>query len=89
IYGVTFPLGKPFIGACIGGAFGGAVEAAFMVGARAMGISGLPLAPTTDNIPIYLLGLVTAYITGFIATWLLGFDDPPEDGSSVHAPEIH
>ena len=79
IYGVTFPLGKPFIGACIGGAFGGAVEAAFMVGARAMGISGLPLAPTTDNIPIYLLGLVTAYITGFIATCLLGFDDPPEE----------
>ena len=79
IYGVTFPLGKPFIAACIGGAFGGAVEATFMVGARAMGISGLPLAPTTDNVPIYLLGIVTAYITGFIAAWLLGFEDPPEE----------
>ena len=28
IYGVTLPLGRPFIGACVGGAAGGAVEAA-------------------------------------------------------------
>ena len=76
IYGVTFPLGKPFIAACIGGAFGGAVEASFMVGAATLGISGLPLAATTNNIPIYFAGLLTAYIVGFIATWILGFDDP-------------
>lgn len=79
IYGVTLPLGKPFIGACIGGAFGGAVQAAFMVGASAMGISGLPLAATTNNIPVYLVGLIVAYIAGFIATWLIGFDDPEEE----------
>ncbi|MBR4152986.1 MAG: PTS transporter subunit EIIC [Selenomonadaceae bacterium] len=78
IYGVTFPLFKPFIGACIGGAFGGAIQATFTVGAATLGISGLPLAATTNNIPIYFVGLVTAYIFGFIATWLLGFDDPPE-----------
>ncbi|MBR0261211.1 MAG: PTS transporter subunit EIIC [Selenomonadaceae bacterium] len=78
IYGVTFPLFKPFIGACIGGAFGGAIQATFMVGAATLGISGLPLAATTNNIPIYFLGLVTSYIVGFIATWILGFDDPPE-----------
>ena len=79
IYGVTLPLGKPFIGACIGGACGGAVQAQFMVGAATLGISGLPLAAATDQIPVYLLGLVTAYIGGFIATWLIGFDDPPEE----------
>ena len=78
IYGVTLPLGKPFIGACIGGAFGGAVQASFMVGAATIGISGLPLAAATDHIGIYLLGLITAYIGGFIATCLLGFDDPEE-----------
>ena len=78
IYGVTFPLFKPFIGACIGGAFGGAIVANFTVGAATLGISGLPLAATTNNIPIYFLGLITAYIAGFIATWLLGFDDPAE-----------
>ena len=79
IYGVTLPLGKPFIGACIGGAFGGAVEASYVVGASTLGISGLPLAASTNNIPIYLLGLLTAYVVGFIATWLIGFDDPPEN----------
>ena len=78
IYGVTFPLGKPFIGACIGGAFGGAVQANFAVGAATLGISGLPLAATTNNIPIYLLGVLVAYAAGFVATWILGFDDPAE-----------
>ena len=79
IYGVTFPLFKPFIGACIGGAFGGAIQATFMVGAATLGISGLPLAATTNNIAVYFVGLVTAYVVGFIATWIIGFDDPPED----------
>lgn len=79
IYGVTLPLGRPFIGACIGGAVGGAVQAAYMVGAATIGISGLPLAAGTDNIPMYLLGLAAAYVAGFIATYLLGFDDPKED----------
>ena len=78
IYGVTLPLGRPFLGACIGGAFGGAVQAAFMVGAAAMGISGLPLAAVTDKVAIYLIGLLTAYAAGFLATWLLGFQDPEE-----------
>ena len=78
IYGVTLPLGKPFLGACIGGACGGAVQAAFQVGAATIGISGLPLAAATDNIPIYLLGLLTAYLGGFLATLLIGFEDPVE-----------
>ncbi len=79
IYGVTFPLGRPFIGACIGGAFGGAVQAYFMVGAATLGISGLPLAGATDHIVIYFLGLITSYIAGFAATMILGFDDPADE----------
>lgn len=79
IYGVTLPLGKPFLGACIGGAFGGAIQAAFGVGATAMGLSGLPLAAVTDNIIIYVIGVLVAYVVGFIATWIIGFDDPIEE----------
>ena len=79
IYGVTLPLGKPFGAACLGGAIGGAVVAHFAVGARAMGISGLPLAPTVDNIGGYLAGLVTAYVAGFAAAYLIGFNDPQEE----------
>ena len=78
IYGVTLPLGKPFLGACLGATVGGAIEAAAAVGAGAIGISGLPLTPTVNNIPVYLLGLVASYAAGFVATWLLGFDDPEE-----------
>lgn len=78
IYGVTLPLGKPFLGACIGGAFGGAVQAAFKVGATSMGLSGLPLAATTNNALMFIVGVVVAYGAGFIATKLLGFQDPEE-----------
>lgn len=78
IYGVTLPLGKPFIGACIGGACGGAVQAYGMVGASTLGISGLPLAASTDNVGLYLIGLVVGYVGGFIATYIIGFDDPKE-----------
>ena len=79
IYGVTLPLGRPFMAACIGGAAGGAVQAAGMVGSRALGISGLPLAPATTDVTLYLAGLGVAYVTGFIAAWLLGFEDPKEE----------
>ena len=79
IYGVTFPLGRPFVGACIGGAAGGAVQAHFAVGAATLGISGLPLAGATNHILIYLSGVAVAYIVGFAATWILGFDDPEEE----------
>jgi len=78
IYGVTLPLGRPFIAACIGGACGGAVQAYFSIGATSIGISGLPLAACTDHALLYLAGLLTAYTGGFIATCLIGFDDPAE-----------
>ena len=78
IYGVTLPLGRPFIGACIGGALGGAVEAAFHVGALSMGISCLPLLPSTTHPLMYLAGLLAAYVGGFAAAGILGFDDPQD-----------
>jgi PTS system sucrose-specific IIC component len=79
IYGVTLPLGKPFIGACIGGAFGGAWQAYQGIGSYALGISGIPLAAATNNALLYLGGVLIAYAAGFAATWLIGFDDPPEE----------
>lgn len=81
IYGVTLPLGRPFIGACIGGAFGGAFEALNVVGARGLGISGIPLAALIEpnKIIYYVLGLLISYTAGFIATYLLGFEDPVDE----------
>lgn len=78
IYGVTLPLGKPFLGACIGGAFGGAFNAAMKVASISMGLSGLPLAMITKQPLVYLGGVLVAYITGFAAAYFLGFEDPEE-----------
>ena len=45
-----------------------------------MGVSGLPLAflIRSDQIGLYLIGLGIAYGAGFVITWAVGFDDPPE-----------
>ena len=83
IYGVTLPLGKPFVGACIGGAFGGAWQAYHGIGSYALGISGIPLAAATNHVLLYLCGVFIAYLAGFAATWILGFDDPPEEEVDV------
>ena len=32
----------------------------------------------TNNIPVYLAGVAVSYVAGFVATWILGFDDPVE-----------
>lgn len=78
IYGVTLPLGKPFIGACIGGAIGGAFNAATKVASLSLGLSGLPLALLIKpgTVLFYLIGVLLSYIGGFIATWIIGFEDP-------------
>ncbi|WP_270566707.1 PTS transporter subunit EIIC [Clostridium beijerinckii] len=80
IYGITLPLGKPFIGACLGAAVGGAAMAIFKVGAVAMGVSGLPLALLIANgkIGVFLIGVLVSYASGYLFTNILGFDDPIE-----------
>ncbi|MDG5855725.1 PTS transporter subunit EIIC [Clostridium beijerinckii] len=80
IYGITLPLGKPFVGACLGAAVGGAAMAIFKVGAVAMGVSGLPLALLIANgkIGVFLIGVLVSYASGYLFTNILGFDDPIE-----------
>lgn len=81
IFGVTLPLGRPFLGACLGGAVGGAAISYFKVATVVtFGISGLPLALTivTGKVVLYLLGYLLAVAAGFLFTWCLGFNDPEE-----------
>lgn len=77
IFGVTLPLVRPFITACIGGGLGGAYEAATHVSTIAIGVSGLPLAflIKQGDLVNYLIGTLIAYISGFILTWFTGFKD--------------
>ena len=81
IFGVTLPLGRPFITACIGAGFGGAFQAVMHVNSIALGLSGLPLTflIKPGHITYYITGILIAYAAGFIITWLAGFDDPKEE----------
>lgn len=85
IYGVSLPLGRPFITACLGGAFGGGFVGLFnqlgdTVGSTAIGPSGWALFPLVKGnqgigvtLAVYALGLVVGYVSGFLATYLFGF----------------
>ncbi|MFJ9621039.1 PTS transporter subunit EIIC [Streptomyces sp. NPDC101181] len=85
IYGVSLPLGRPFITACVGGAFGGGFVGLFnqlgdSVGSTAIGPSGWALFPLLDGnhslgstIAIYAGGLLVGYVGGFVATYFFGF----------------
>ncbi|WP_406138750.1 PTS transporter subunit EIIC [Streptomyces sp. NBC_01089] len=85
IYGVSLPLGRPFITACVGGAFGGGFVGLFnqlgtTVGSTAIGPSGWALFPLlkgdhtlTASIAIYAGGLLAGYLAGFVATYFFGF----------------
>lgn len=75
IYGVTLPLGRPFITACIGGGIGGAVIGLLKpVGAIAIGPSGIALIPLIANGEWlkYIIGLLSGYLAGFILTYFFG-----------------
>ncbi|WP_406861680.1 PTS transporter subunit EIIC [Streptomyces sp. HUAS MG47] len=85
IYGVSLPLGRPFVTACVGGAFGGGFIGLFnmlgtKVGATAIGPSGWALFPLlqgdkglAETAAIYAGGLLVGYATGFAATYAFGF----------------
>ncbi|WP_183067910.1 PTS transporter subunit EIIC [Streptomyces sp. gCLA4] len=85
IYGVSLPLGRPFVTACVGGAAGGAFVGLFnqlgmAFGSTAIGPSGWALFPLLSGgsglgvtVAIYAGGLLTGYLVGFAATYFFGF----------------
>lgn len=84
IYGVTLPMGRPFVTACIGGAFGGGFiglfnQLGYATGSTAIGPSGWALFPLAAGnhgigsaIAIYGVGLLISYIAGFLLTYFFG-----------------
>ncbi|MGV4984439.1 PTS transporter subunit EIIC [Streptomyces sp. NPDC001709] len=93
IYGVSLPLGRPFLTACAGGAAGGAFVGFFAmlgtkVGATAIGPSGWALFPLLAGnrgagmaAAIYGGGLLTGYLVGFLATYAFGLTRHPRVGA--------
>lgn len=73
IYGVTLPLGKPFITAGLGAGFGGAWVMFSGVGTNSWGPAGITALPLMINITSminYSIGLLIAYLLGFIITYI-------------------
>ena len=76
IYGVTLPLGRPFLTAGIGAGFGGAFVMAMQVASTTWGPSGLlgvfvmTAGPHNSllTMAFYLMGLVISIIMGFLIT---------------------
>ncbi|MFD0279554.1 PTS transporter subunit EIIC [Kitasatospora sp. NPDC127111] len=98
IYGVSLPLGRPFVTACLGGACGGAVvgllgQLGAGIGSTAIGPSGWALFPLLTgprgfavSAAGYAAGLLTGYATGFLATYWLGFTREMLDELGALAP---
>lgn len=77
LYGVTLPLGTPFLTACLGGGFGGAFIMATGVASSGWGASGLLGIPMmgagavgTKGMLLYTIGLAISCAMGFVLTWL-------------------
>ncbi|PZN08215.1 MAG: PTS sugar transporter subunit IIC [Bacillota bacterium] len=85
IYGVTLPLGRPFVAACLGGAVGGAFIAVTKIGALALGVSGVLLAFLVTNPALYLLGILISYAAGFAISYAMGFDESLAQNSQTFA----
>ncbi|MFC7440130.1 PTS transporter subunit EIIC [Laceyella putida] len=77
IYGVTLPLGRPFVTACLGAAVGGAFQAVFKVASVGISVSGLPLTLLIkpNQITLYLIGILISYVAGFLITYFFGFKE--------------
>lgn len=86
VYGVTLPLKRPFIAACIGGAVGGGFIAFKHVQNFSFGLVSLLSLPgfipkDTKNMTGLIsaaIGVVIAVIIAFILTFILGFQDEPD-----------
>lgn len=77
MFGVTIPLGKPFITACLGSMVGGAYVAVTKVASLGIGLSGILLTLLIDEGGHlnYIIGYLLAVAGGFILTYIVKWDD--------------
>ena len=90
LYGITAKLKKPLIAVSIGGAVGGAIAGFFGVTATGMGtgpIAGIPLFMTNTFI-YFVISCVAAFIIALVLTFVIGFEDIPEENENVSDTEF-
>lgn len=93
VYGVTLPLKKPFIAACVGGAVGGAIIGGAGVKLFASGLISILSIPglvsTIDgvesNVMAGIIGSIVSIVVAFVLTLILGFDkeEQTSDGQNT------
>lgn len=77
IFGVNLRFVRPFVAAALGGALGGAWIVFNQVFMTAIGVTGLPgiaLVPGAGMLN-YIIGLIIAFGSAFIASWLFGLKE--------------
>ncbi|WP_310829354.1 beta-glucoside-specific PTS transporter subunit IIABC [Paenibacillus pedocola] len=88
MYGVNMRFKKPFIGALIGGAVGGAFLSMFKVKAYVIGglagLSGIPMV-IGETFVYSLIGFAIGIAVAAIATYIMGFEDEPEAAVATEA----
>ncbi|MBO0481360.1 beta-glucoside-specific PTS transporter subunit IIABC [Candidatus Enterococcus courvalinii] len=93
VYGVTLPLKKPFIVACVSGGIGGALIGFAGVKSFASGLVSLLTIPsfisTVDgvesNVTMAIIATGISFILAFVGTLLVGFEDPAEETKKTEA----
>lgn len=85
MYGVVMKLKKPLIASMIGGGTGGLFLGIMGVGRYTTGSPGLLALPGYigtegfTNITYACIGAGISFVVSFIASWIIGFDDPKEN----------
>lgn len=85
MYGVVMKLKKPLIASMIGGGAGGLFLGLMGVGRYTTGSPGLLALPGYigtegfTNIIYACIGAGISFVVSFIASWIIGFDDPKEN----------
>ena len=80
LFGVSLPLGKPFIAGCIGGAAGGAWVVSVHVYMTAVGLTALPgmAIVQASSLLNYIIGMVIAFGVAFTVSLLLKYKTDSE-----------
>lgn len=85
LYGVNLKLKRPFIASMIGGGIGGiyaGLSGLVRYSFVSPGLAAIPafIGENPMNVVHALITIVISFVAGFAASWILGFEDPKEDG---------
>lgn len=87
VYGVTLPLKKPFVVACLSAGIGGAMIGFAGVKAFSSGLVSLLTIPTfistnqavESNVTMAILATTLSFVLAFVGTLIVGFDETVQD----------